>query len=353
MEWLESINLKTTSTTSSSQRVITLEPNDSQALANLCGPFDEHLRQIEQRLCVQINNRGHTFEIKGEDNNIVEVTTSMLLELYQESLDGVNLTPETIHLSLQQAGLEDLAVTPRPGEDTSIKSIPLIHTKKATIKPRGENQQGYVRLVQTNDINFGIGPAGTGKTYLAVACAVQALINEEVERILLVRPAVEAGEKLGFLPGDLAQKIDPYLRPLYDALYEMLGVDTVEKMIERNIIEIAPLAYMRGRTLNNAFIILDESQNTTREQMKMFLTRIGFGSTAVITGDATQIDLPRGNQSGLTHAINVLENVEGIGFTYFQSKDVVRHPLVQRIVDAYERMESEAPLDMKRGDSNS
>ena len=205
-----------------------------------------------------------------------------------------------------------------------------------------------MRSVLNNDINFGIGPAGTGKTYLAVACAVQALINEQVQRILLVRPAVEAGEKLGFLPGDLAQKIDPYLRPLYDALYEMMGVETVTKMIERNIIEIAPLAYMRGRTLNDSFIILDESQNTTKEQMKMFLTRIGFGSTAVITGDATQIDLPRGTQSGLTHVINILDGVDGISFTYFQSKDVVRHPLVQKIVDAYDRLEnSTQPIEAK------
>ena len=198
-----------------------------------------------------------------------------------------------------------------------------------------------MRQILNNDINFGIGPAGTGKTYLAVACAVQALLNEEIQRILLVRPAVEAGEKLGFLPGDLAQKIDPYLRPLYDALYDMLGDDVVTKLIERNVIEIAPLAYMRGRTLNDSFIILDESQNTTKEQMKMFLTRIGFGSTAVITGDATQIDLPRGTQSGLTHVIKILEKVEGISFTYFQSKDVVRHPLVQRIVDAYEAHEGQ------------
>jgi phosphate starvation-inducible protein PhoH and related proteins len=206
-----------------------------------------------------------------------------------------------------------------------------------------------VRGIQLNDINFGIGPAGTGKTYLAVACAVQALTQETVKRLLLVRPAVEAGEKLGFLPGDLSQKIDPYLRPLYDALYEMLGFDTVNKYIERNIIEVAPLAFMRGRTLNNAFIILDEAQNTTREQMKMFLTRIGFGSTAVITGDASQIDLPRGVQSGLTHATRILEGVPGIGFTYFASGDVVRHPLVQRIVEAYELHESSATAALDHG----
>jgi phosphate starvation-inducible PhoH-like protein len=246
-------------------------------------------------------------------------------------------------LNLQQAGIEALPDTASHG----VEAITLIHTKKATIKPRGKNQQGYVRSIMNHDINFGIGPAGTGKTYLAVACAVQALMNEDVQRILLVRPAVEAGEKLGFLPGDLAQKIDPYLRPLYDALYEMLGVETVTKMIERNVIEIAPLAYMRGRTLIDSYIILDESQNTTKEQMKMFLTRIGFGSTAVITGDATQIDLPRGTQSGLTHVIKVLEQVEGIGFTYFQSKDVVRHPLVQRIVEAYEAIENTSAQTLK------
>lgn len=314
-----------------SQQVLNLEPNDPQALASLCGQFDEHLRQIEQRLGVQIRNRGNNFEIIGS-SPLIDSTTKVLQSLYQEALQGVTLTSETIHLNLQQAGVENLPDT----DNQTIETIPLIHTKKATIKPRGKNQQGYVRSILNHDINFGIGPAGTGKTYLAVACAVQALMNEEVQRILLVRPAVEAGEKLGFLPGDLAQKIDPYLRPLYDALYEMLGVEAVTKMIERNIIEIAPLAYMRGRTLNDSYIILDESQNTTKEQMKMFLTRIGFGSTAVITGDATQIDLPRGSQSGLTHGIKVLENVEGIGFTYFQSKDVVRHPLVQLIVDAYE-----------------
>jgi phosphate starvation-inducible PhoH-like protein len=221
-----------------------------------------------------------------------------------------------------------------------VAPIAAIRTKKITVKPRTQNQQGYVRSIQAHDINFGIGPAGTGKTYLAVACAVEALLADKVGRILLVRPAVEAGEKLGFLPGDLAQKIDPYLRPLYDALYEMIGAETVTKLIERTVIEIAPLAYMRGRTLNDSFIILDEAQNTTREQMKMFLTRIGFGSTAVITGDATQIDLPRGTPSGLLHAMKVLGEVPGISFTYFQARDVVRHPLVQAIVEAYDAFEN-------------
>lgn len=224
----------------------------------------------------------------------------------------------------------------------TVQDLTLIRTKKNTVKARGANQQHYVRAIQTNDINFGVGPAGTGKTYLAVACAVESLLSNRVERILLVRPAVEAGEKLGFLPGDLAQKVDPYLRPLYDALFEMLGFETVNKLIERNVIEVAPLAYMRGRTLNNSFVILDESQNTTREQMKMFLTRIGFGSTAVINGDPSQIDLPRGHLSGLAHASEVLKGVEGISFTYFTAKDVVRHPLVQRIVEAYDNFENDA-----------
>jgi phosphate starvation-inducible PhoH-like protein len=243
-------------------------------------------------------------------------------------------------LHLQQADLEHLINARGADPEVETGAGLLIRTKRASIKPRGKNQLGYVQAIGHNDINFGIGPAGTGKTYLAVACAVQALLDEEVRRILLVRPAVEAGEKLGFLPGDLSQKVDPYLRPLYDALYEMLGFETVSKYIERNVIEVAPLAFMRGRTLNNAFIILDEAQNTTREQMKMFLTRIGFGSTAVITGDATQIDLPRGQQSGLTHATQVLESVEGISFTWFANKDVVRHPLVQRVVSAYDDFEA-------------
>lgn len=232
--------------------------------------------------------------------------------------------------------------------DEKIAPMTLIRTKKCTVKPRGQHQQNYVRAIQTHDINFGVGPAGTGKTYLAVACAVEALLSDSIERILLVRPAVEAGEKLGFLPGDLSQKVDPYLRPLYDALYEMLGFETVGKLIERGVIEVAPLAYMRGRTLNNSFIILDESQNTTREQMKMFLTRIGFGSTAVITGDPSQIDLPRGQASGLKHVIEVLDGVDGISFTHFNSKDIVRHPLVQRIVDAYDLAEASNPIRPER-----
>ncbi|MEM1114071.1 MAG: PhoH family protein [Pseudomonadota bacterium] len=308
----------------------------------LCGQLDAHLRQIEQRLDVRISARGNEFLVTGPPTQTA-TAQRLLTHLYAEVCQGVGLSPESLHLQLQEAGLENLA---EAEDDASVQAIQLIRTKRASIKPRGKNQQSYVRDIKHCDINFGIGPAGTGKTYLAVACAVEALLEERVRRILLVRPAVEAGEKLGFLPGDLAQKIDPYLRPLYDALYEMLGFETVNKFIERNIIEVAPLAFMRGRTLNNAFIILDEAQNTTREQMKMFLTRIGFGSTAVVTGDATQIDLPRGVHSGLTHVSNILDGVEGISFTYFGNRDVVRHPLVQRIVEAYDSHEDKAtPLD--------
>ena len=311
----------------------------------LCGQLDAHLRQIEQRLGIQINARGNQFLLKGPQNNVI-AGRELLTQLYSDVCQGVGLSPESLHLHLQQADLESLT---EASGDSAVEAIQVIRTKRASIKPRGKNQQGYVRTIKQCDINFGVGPAGTGKTYLAVACAVEALLEERVRRILLVRPAVEAGEKLGFLPGDLSQKIDPYLRPLYDALYEMLGFETVNKYIERNIIEVAPLAFMRGRTLNNAFIILDEAQNTTREQMKMFLTRIGFGSTAVITGDATQIDLPRGSQSGLTHASNILTGVEGIGFTWFANKDVVRHPLVQRIVEAYDaREDSTTQLDQSQ-----
>jgi len=327
------------------QQNLTLEPDDARHLAMLCGHLNSHLRQIEQRLGVSINARGNQLQLSGPAVNVA-TTEHLLVHLYAEICQGVVLSPESLHLQLQEAGLEHLVET---GQDPSIQPIQIIRTKRGSIKPRGKNQQAYVRTIKKYDINFGIGPAGTGKTYLAVACGVEALLEERVRRIMLVRPAVEAGEKLGFLPGDLSQKIDPYLRPLYDALYEMLGFEAVDKYIERNIIEVAPLAFMRGRTLNNAFIILDEAQNTTREQMKMFLTRIGFGSTAVITGDATQIDLPRGCPSGLTHASNILDGVEGLGFTYFGNKDVVRHPLVQRIVEAYDSAEDTAtPLDKSR-----
>jgi len=328
------------STRVSTQKSLTLEPNDTRHLATLCGQLDSHLRQIEQRLGIHISYRGNQFLLNGPAVN-VSMGERLFVHLYAEVCQGVGLSPESLHLHLQQSGLEHLADA---GQEVPVEAIQIIRTKRASIKPRGKNQQGYVHSIKHSDINFGIGPAGTGKTFLAVACGVEALLEEQVRRIVLVRPAVEAGEKLGFLPGDLSQKIDPYLRPLYDALYEMLGFETVGKYIERNIIEVAPLAFMRGRTLNNAFIILDEAQNTTREQMKMFLTRIGFGSTTVITGDTTQIDLPRGTQSGLTHVGNILEGVEGIGFTYFSNKDVVRHPLVQRIVEAYDTAEKNATV---------
>ncbi|WP_324733091.1 PhoH family protein [Pseudomonas paeninsulae] len=308
-----------------------LEPFEARRFASLCGQFDEHLRLIEQRMAIEIRNRGNQFELIGTP----EQTTSaeqLLRRLYRET-KSTELSPGMVHLFLQESGIEDLA---NPNAEPSIA----LRTRKGMVRPRGANQQRYVKAILEHDINFGVGPAGTGKTYLAVACAVDALEREQIRRILLVRPAVEAGEKLGFLPGDLSQKIDPYLRPLYDALYEMLGFEQVAKLIEKQVIEVAPLAYMRGRTLSNSFIILDESQNTTLEQMKMFLTRIGFGSTAIITGDITQVDLPRGTKSGLIHVIDVLHDVPGISFTHFKSKDVVRHPLVQRIVEAYERYDN-------------
>jgi len=314
----------------------TIEPIDSRRFASLCGQFDEHLRLIEQRLGIEVRNRGNKFELIG-DPDLTRSAEAVLRQLYRETRDNSDLTPDTVHLFLQESGLENLS---EALQDDFHRPV-VLRTKRMNIQPRGPNQQSYVRSIQEHDINFGIGPAGTGKTYLAVACAVDALEREQIRRILLVRPAVEAGEKLGFLPGDLSQKIDPYLRPLYDALYEMLGFEQVAKLIERQVIEVAPLAYMRGRTLNNSFIILDESQNTTLEQMKMFLTRIGFGSTAVITGDVTQVDLPRGTKSGLAHVVEVLKGVKGIGFTHFLSKDVVRHPLVQRIVEAYDLFDSQ------------
>ena len=314
---------------------VRLEPNDSNQLATLCGPFDAHLRQIEKRLGITIRNRGNDFELIGEDK-VVHAAGELLNHLYREVGGGTTLTSDDVHLFLQESGVDALVARQADGTED------LIATRKRSVRPRGGNQIGYVRSIRSHDINFGIGPAGTGKTYLAVACAVEALEQESIRRILLVRPAVEAGEKLGFLPGDLSQKIDPYLRPLYDALYELLGFERVEKLIEKNIIEVAPLAYMRGRTLNDSFIILDESQNTTIEQMKMFLTRVGFGSTVVVTGDITQVDLPPRTKSGLRHVLEVLKDVGGISFTHFPPKDVVRHPLVQRIVEAYERHESEA-----------
>jgi phosphate starvation-inducible PhoH-like protein len=309
---------------------ISLQPADNDRLAELCGEFDSHLRQLEQRLGVEINKRGNQFRIIGNADN-VQSAARVLEELYRETGQG-GLTPEKIHLSLSGAdtGLE---AAPRPRDKAAV----VIKTPGGTIMPRGDNQRHYLANILDHDLNFGIGPAGTGKTYLAVACAVHALEQEKVSRLVLVRPAVEAGERLGFLPGDMTQKVDPYLRPLYDALYEMLGIERVAKLIDRNVIEIAPLAFMRGRSLNDAFIILDEAQNTTVEQMKMFLTRIGFGSTAVVTGDITQIDLPKNIQSGLRQVTDVLKAQQDISFTFFSSRDVVRHPLVQQIINAYDR----------------
>ncbi len=299
-------------------------------MSNLCGPLDRHLRQVERFIGVEINNRGNNFHVSGDQKSI-EITENILKEMYKAT-EAEPLSSERVHLYLQSINLEkeleeDIA------DEVSIK------TKRGIIRGRTPNQKLYLSNIQSHDINFGIGPAGTGKTYLAVACAVAAMEQDRARRLVLVRPAVEAGEKLGFLPGDMVQKVDPYLRPLYDALYEMLGFEKVAKLIERNVIEVAPLAFMRGRTLNEAFIILDEAQNTTVEQMKMFLTRIGFSSTAIITGDITQIDLPSAKQSGLRHVIDILNEEEDISFTFFKSRDVVRHPLVARILNAYEKHE--------------
>ena len=309
---------------------ITLKPDDNPRLANLCGPFDEHLHQIEERMSVEIQRRGNAFTLAGETAS-VEAASKVLKNLYAAT-ESEELSKEVIHLHLQNSTVENVKKEQNgPSLDISI------HTRRGIIKPRGPNQAAYIRDVLDHDLTFGIGPAGTGKTYLAVACAVAALDAEQVQRLVLVRPAVEAGERLGFLPGDLTQKIDPYLRPMYDALYEMMGFERVNKLIEKTVIEVAPLAYMRGRTLNDAFVILDEAQNTTKDQMKMFLTRIGFGSKAVVTGDITQIDLPNRSASGLRHSMTILKDVERIKFNYFNSKDVVRHPLVQHIIDAYDK----------------
>ena len=324
-------------------RDVVLEPADNHRLANLCGQFDEHLRQIERRLDVEIASRGNRFRVTGRPG-AAEVGGDVLLSLF-DLTDSERLDPERVHMLLQESFMDETQVK-QTHDTANDDEVVAIQTRHKLIRPRGANQTAYMASIQQHDLAFGIGPAGTGKTYLAVACAVDALENEQVRRIVLVRPAVEAGERLGFLPGDLSQKVDPYLRPMYDALYDMIGAERVTRLIERNVIEIAPLAFMRGRSLNESFVILDEAQNTSVEQMKMFLTRIGFGSRAVVTGDVTQIDLPAGKESGLKNATEVLDDVDGVAFTYFTPKDVVRHQLVQRIVRAYE--ESDRRADPER-----
>ncbi len=317
-------------------------PVDNKRLANLCGAMDEHLRQIETALDISIARRGELLILRGIQERTAR-GARLLQSLYAEAARPLSL--EQVQLGLAEA-------MPRQGADSAADNTtaeaaladaaasdgePVLRTRRNDLRGRTDGQRAYIRQAQAHDLTFAIGPAGTGKTYLAVACAVDALERDAVKRIVLVRPAVEAGERLGFLPGDLAQKVDPYLRPLYDALYDLMGYDKVGKLLERGVIELAPLAYMRGRTLNHAFVILDEAQNTTPEQMKMFLTRLGFGSRAVVTGDVTQVDLPRGARSGLVDARQILAGVRGVAFAEFTSADVVRHPLVQRIVDAYDR----------------
>ena len=316
-------------------RDVVLEPADNRRLANLCGQFDEHLKQIERRLKVEISSRGNRFRVTGSPEN-AQMGGNVIESLFRMT-DTERLDPERVHMMLQETVMNEAEgrraedAPPDIGNDNIV-----IQTRLKRIRPRGPNQTAYVKTIYEHELAFGIGPAGTGKTYLAVAAAVDALEHERVRRIVLVRPAVEAGERLGFLPGDMSQKVDPYLRPMYDALYDMIGAEAVTRLIERNVIEIAPLAFMRGRSLNESFVILDEAQNTSVEQMKMFLTRIGFGSRAVVTGDVTQIDLPSGTQSGLRNAMAILDGVDGIAFTMFTKQDIVRHPLVQRIVAAYE-----------------
>ena len=309
---------------------ITLTPEDNTRLANLCGALDENIKQIETALEVNINRRGSTFNISGKLDH-TRLAAQLIENFYIRAKKPIEL--EEIQLGL----VEIDKLSP---DDVTTTAMPVLMTRRGDLHGRTPRQVNYLQQIQDHDVTFGIGPAGTGKTYLAVASAVDAMSRDRIKKIVLVRPAVEAGEKLGFLPGDLNQKVDPYLRPLYDALYDLAGYDTVNKMFERNAIEVAPLAYMRGRTLNQSFIILDEAQNTTPEQMKMFLTRIGFGTKAVITGDVTQIDLQRHQKSGLVEAQKVLKDVKGIAFTQFLSGDVVRHPLVQKIVNAYEEYES-------------
>lgn len=328
----------------------TLEPQENDRLQSLCGAFDENIKLIEKEFNLNISRNNFTFTVKSNDENpkshheqLIDRAAKLIQTLYVETapIKGKvkELDLEDVHIALQESRMLSQEGSESRSENHVYSTT--IKTKRGLIKPRGENQIQYLHNILTHDISFGIGPAGTGKTFLAVAAAVEALERQEIRRILLTRPAVEAGEKLGFLPGDLGQKIEPYLRPLYDALFEMLGFERVQKLMERNVIEIAPLAYMRGRTLNDSFIILDESQNTTVEQMKMFLTRIGFNSKAVITGDVTQIDLPRSTKSGLRHAMEVLSKVSELSFNYFESKDIVRHPVVAKVVQAYEEWEAQ------------
>ena len=311
---------------------ILLEPADAKRLAIFAGELNGNIKLIEKNFKVKIFHNGNKLNIKGADDN-AQRASSALLDLYKQTQKNNEISNETIHLCIQEHMNQPTKKTTKLKE---VKSSYQIHTPKKVITARGTNQEQYLKNIESNELNFGIGPAGTGKTYLAVAAGVHALLNDRVQKIILIRPAVEAGEKLGFLPGDLAQKVDPYLKPLYDALYEMLGSERVQKLIEKEIIEVAPLAYLRGRTLNNAFIIMDESQNTTIDQMKMFLTRMGYGSYAVVNGDLTQIDLPRNVSSGLSNVLEVLAKTENIGVIRFSSIDVVRHPLVRKIIDAYE-----------------
>ncbi len=329
-----------------------LEPDDSQRLSNLSGPFDAHLRQIELRLGIEIRNRGNRFRLLGPETEITR-GEDVLRALYQQSDDDeLTLTTEHVHLALSEATAGEVVQARKTEAVPGAEGEVVIRTKRGVVRGRTPQQKAYLKAISENDLSFGIGPAGTGKTYLAVASAVNALERDRVRRIVLTRPAVEAGEKLGFLPGDMAQKVDPYLRPLYDALYEMIGFERVARLIERAVIEVAPLAFMRGRTLNESFVILDEAQNTSVEQMKMFLTRIGFGSVAVVNGDTTQIDLPKHIRSGLKHASEVLDKVPGVSFTYFRKEDVVRHPLVQAIVEAYEQhdlAQTEGPANGRGG----
>ncbi len=312
----------------------TLQPEDNQRLNDLCGQLGDNIRQIERHLAVEVGNRGHAFKIIGPADSIKKAE-QLLQELYTLTATR-RPNKQDLTVLLQSVSNQD------PQHESHQQTDVVLKTSTSQIRPRGANQPRYIQRMEKSDISFGIGPAGTGKTFLAVASAVAAFETSRVQRIILVRPAVEAGENLGFLPGDLSQKVDPYLRPMYDALYELMGVEKVLKLIEKQIIEVAPLAFMRGRSLNDAFILLDEGQNTTREQMKMFLTRLGFNSKAIVTGDITQIDLPHSKKSGLRHVINILNGVDGISFTFFNHNDVVRHSLVQKIVEAYEQSENES-----------